>query len=85
MASRKTHPHHQWARVGALTRLREIEAERAAIFAAFPDLRRQGAGAAVAVAAATGRRRTISPEGRKAMSAGMRRYWARRRAAEKKG
>lgn len=84
MASRKTHPHHQWARVGALTRLREIEAERAAIFAAFPDLRR-GAGAAVAVAAATGRRRTISPEGRKAMSAGMRRYWARRRAAEKKG
>ena len=76
----------QWARLGAMTRLQQIEAERRAIFAAFPELRR-GAGVVPQAAADQPRRRggsrkgrKLSSEARKRMSEGMRKYWARRKA-----
>ena len=69
----------QWAKRGAAARLVEIDAERAAILKAFPELKAGGAG----VAAAPGRRRQISAAARRAMSAGMRRYWARRKSQGK--
>ena len=68
----------QWAKLGAAARLKEIQEEAAAIYKAFPDLR-GGDGGGV-----TGRRRRkrarFSAEGKAAISEGMRKYWARRKA-----
>lgn len=69
----------QWARLGAAARLVEIETERAAILKAFPELKAGTPGSA----AKPGRRRKISAVARRAMSAGMRRYWARRKSQGK--
>ena len=81
----------QWARLGAMARLQEIDQERQAILRAFPELRRgrlaeksAGRGGRADVDALGRRRRTISPEGRKRMSEGMRKYWAKRKSSEKK-
>ena len=81
----------QWARLGAMARLQEIDQERSAILRAFPELRRGGAavktvgrGGRADVDAIGRRRRTISPEGRKRMSEGMRKYWAKRKQSEKR-
>ena len=77
--------------MGASTRLQQIEAERQAIFAAFPELRRGPASALAGPAPARRGRggsrkgRTLSAQARKRMSAGMRRYWAKRKAAQKSG
>jgi hypothetical protein len=75
----------EWARLGARARLLEIKEETAAILAAFPELRRQGAGPVTAATAGGKKKRSISPAGRKKMSEGMRKYWARRKAAQKRG
>jgi hypothetical protein len=68
--------HREWARMGAAGRLLEIEKERLEILAEFPELKGQ-------FRANGAPRRTMSPETRKKMSAGMRRFWARRKAAAK--
>ena len=67
----------EWARLGARTRLQALEQERSAILKAFPDLRR--APASIASVPGSTRRR-FSTAAKRRMSAGMRRYWARRRA-----
>jgi len=73
---------HHWARLGAAARLKHIQQELAEIYRAFPDLRRHSG--AVAAAAPTGRKRArFSAAGREAISEGMRKYWARRKALEK--
>lgn len=82
MAQPRSDRHKEWARLGALARLQEIEQEREAIVAAFPDLRSKAPGLRVSSDSVGTRRRTISPKGRRAMSAGMRKYWAKRRDAE---
>lgn len=85
MAQGTANTRREWARLGALARLQQIAEERATILAAFPDLRRKtSASLSTFSDPAAGKRRTISPKGRRAMSAGMRRYWAKRRAAEQK-
>jgi hypothetical protein len=61
-----------YARLGAAERLKQIDDERRAL---VRFLGRRHAGARPG--------RTISAAGRRRMSAGMKRYWARRRAAEK--
>jgi hypothetical protein len=80
----------EWARLGAMTRLQQIDKERQAIFAAFPELRR-GVPASSSESPAAPRRRggsrkgrKLSSDARKRMSEGMRKYWARRRAAQQK-
>jgi hypothetical protein len=73
--------HEKWARAGAEARIKEIQHEMEEIFRAFPDLR-------IAVGApATGRRqrKQFSAEGRAAISEGMRKWWAERKAQERKG
>ena len=89
MARRRNDSHREWARLGAHARLQQLDDERRAIFAAFPELRRGAAAAAPGPAAAPAgpgrrRRRRMSAEARKRMSAGMKRYWAQRRAADQK-
>lgn len=69
----------KWERLGALTRLAQLDEERAEIFKAFPEFRR-----GKPEASALRPKRRISAKGRAAMKEGMRRYWAKRRAAEKK-
>ena len=75
----------EWARIGAGARLAEIDRERTAILKAFPELRRGGA----AVTGGgeftdTGKpKRRFSAAARRRMSAGMRKFWARRRAEGK--
>jgi hypothetical protein len=66
----------EWAKIGARSRLVELEHERAAILKAFPDLRR-AAGSHPALPAKP--RRRLSRAARRAMSEGMRRYWAKRK------
>ena len=91
MAKRSNSQQQEWARLGATSRLAELDIERTAILRAFPDLLRGAAairatvGRAPAGVDALGRRRrVISSQGRKRMSEGMRKYWAKRKAAEKK-
>lgn len=66
----------KWALAGAETRLKEAQAEIEAIYRVFPELRRGGA----TVATGTRRKRKFSPKGKAAISEGMRKYWARRKA-----
>jgi hypothetical protein len=88
------------ARLGAQARLEQIEAERRAIMAMFPDLaparrgrkpgRRRGRPAKAATApAATAQpapktKSNMSPAARKAVSERMKKYWAERRKAKAK-
>jgi hypothetical protein len=68
----------EWARIGAGARLLEIEAERTAIFKEFPEFRGGPRPQIV-----TGTRRTrpkLTAAARRKLSAGMRKYWARRKA-----
>ena len=75
--ARSTDLNH-WARLGAMARLKEIQEELAAIYRVFPELRGRGAAAGASL-----RRKRFSPEGKAAISEGMRKYWARRKAAAK--
>ena len=63
-----------YAKKGAASRLTELDAERETIFRHFPDLR-------PARVSKTGR--TMSTAARRRMAAGMRRYWAKRKAEGK--
>lgn len=75
--------HRQWARAGAALRLGELQAEIAEIYRAFPELRKPGGRAAAVVGAPAGagdKKRKFSARGKKAISEGMRKYWARRKA-----
>jgi hypothetical protein len=72
----------EWARLGALTRLQQIDHERAAILRAFPDLRgsRQPKAAPVSGRGRAGRK--MSAAARRRMSRGMKKYWAKKRAGK---
>jgi hypothetical protein len=69
----------KWVKLGAWTRLAELDHERAEIFKAFPDFKRR-----TPAAAGLRQKRRISAKAREAMREGMRRYWAKRKAAAKK-
>ena len=71
----------EWARVGAQARLAQIQDELDAIYKAFPELRRGRPGAP---APGVAPKRVFSRKGKEAISEGMRKYWARRKAAETK-
>jgi hypothetical protein len=72
----------EWAKIGASARLFEIEKERATILSVFPGLRRRSASAQ---SDGPRKRRSMSAAARRRMSAGMRKYWAKRRAQAKSG
>jgi hypothetical protein len=69
----------EWATVGAATRLAQLDAERAEILRRFPNLPRRVRAALIGLRW----RKQVSAKARKAMSAGMRRYWAKRKASER--
>lgn len=73
----KTDTHREWARLGARARLIEIENERAAILRAYPDLLRQSGPSPITAGRA---KRKLSAAAKRRMSAGMRKYWAKRKA-----
>jgi hypothetical protein len=73
----------QWARIGASARIAELQAELADIYRAFPDLkgaRQTATSTARVVAEGPQKQRRFSAAGKKAISQGMREYWARRKA-----
>ena len=72
----------EYAQLGAAVRLSQIERERAAILKAFPGLGDTKGGTAQLAIGEPPRRR-VSAAARRAMSAGMRRFWARRKANAK--
>jgi hypothetical protein len=67
-----------------MARLQQLDKERASIMAAFPELRRKGALASTEVVGAAPRRK-VSAAARRAMSEGMRRFWAKRKGQMKHG
>jgi hypothetical protein len=71
----------EFARAGAKERLRQLDAERAQINKAFPELSSRPERTAYAIVTAP--RRVASAKARAAMSEGMRRYWAKRKAGKK--
>ena len=91
MAKRQSDDVRQWAALGAAQRLTQIHEEQAAIFRAFPELRRSDrAGSAISTStesAAGGgtiarrggrrRRRNLSPEARKRISDVQKARWAK--------
>jgi hypothetical protein len=83
----------QLARLGAKARLAELDEERKAIEALLgakgrgrPSGRRYSSSGRLSVTAneSTGRRRRMSATQRRAVSVRMKKYWAGRRAAQKK-
>lgn len=74
--------HAQFARLGAIARLQQIEKERASILASFPELRKPGALTSLGTVMPLPRRK-VSAAARRAMSEGMRRFWARRKGQMK--
>ena len=75
--STRRQPREEWLRLGATARLQQLDAERAEIFAAFPDFK-------LAIKSEPGMlRKRLSPAARRAMSAGMKRFWAEHRAKQK--
>lgn len=87
--SRSEEMQRQWAFEGAAVRLERLRAEIAQILQAFPELRARKARQPIVAATPAGGRykgkRKISIAGRKAVSEGMRKYWARRKAQAKAG
>ena len=78
------------AKLGALARLEQIDTERQAILAAFPDLAGQRAARGVkavatgAAPAAKRRRRHMTAAQRKEVAERMKKYWAERRKTKGK-
>jgi hypothetical protein len=70
----------KWARIGAAARLAEIDRERAEILKSFPELSKSSA-----LGPSGKPRRQFSAAARRRMSAGMRKFWARRKAAAARG
>ena len=65
------------ALLGAEARIRQLQEEAEEIYRLYPELR-QATRSTVAPSISTKRR--FSAQGKKAISEGMRKYWARRRA-----
>lgn len=82
---RTTPAHAEFARLGAIARLQQIDRERAEILASFPELKKKGALTALSTlnVGAPAPRRKVSAAARRAMSEGMRKFWARRKSQAK--
>jgi hypothetical protein len=80
--------HRELARVGAIARLKEMDQERAALLKAFPGLDRGGSRGATATSrprrGGSQRGRKLSAAAKKRMAAGMRKWWAKRKAGAKR-
>lgn len=68
----------EWAKIGARARLEQLERERRAILTRYPDLLKKPASSRAR--GGSGKGRKLSDAAKKRMSAGMRKYWAKRKA-----
>jgi len=73
----------EYARRGAHARVQELTQELAAIYRAFPGLRRGGASPKQASGPAIRRRKPMTAAQKKEVSRRMKKYWAERRKANK--
>jgi hypothetical protein len=76
----------EYARRGAEARARELTQELAAIYRAFPGLRRGGSTASAGGAGSTAvrRRKPMTAAQKREVSRRMKKYWAERRKAKSK-
>ena len=77
----------RFAVMGAEARVRQLRAEIDEIWGMFPELRRGRRGLSGSAAQPPSRirpKRMFSAKGRRAISDGMRKYWARRKATQAK-
>ena len=92
MATKQTVEILKWARLGAASRLREIDEERASILKAFPGLTSGSRSASGTKAAGVGsghvsapvvrKRRKMSAEARKPISDAQKKRWAAQKAGK---
>ena len=68
----------EWAEIGARARLEQLDSERNAILARYPNLRKPSPARRGPGGSQKGRK--LSDAAKKRMSAGMRKYWAKRKA-----
>ena len=80
MPDRNSELQQRFARLGAAARVSELRAELDQILAVFPELRRAKPGANGSPV--NGTKRRFSAAGKQAISEGMRKYWARRKAKQ---
>jgi hypothetical protein len=71
------------ALIGASIKVKELLAEMERIYEMFPELRRGSNGRPATSKTTSSRKRRFSAAAKRRMSAGMRKYWARRRATSK--
>ena len=83
-ASLATFDIKEYARRGAEARAQELTQELAAIYRAFPGLRRGGASAASSSGTAVRRRKPMTAAQKREVSRRMKKYWAERRKANSK-
>ena len=69
----------EWAKIGARARLEQLDQERRAILARYPDLLKDSGARRGPGGSRKGRK--LSWAAKKRMSAGMRKWWAKRRAS----
>ena len=83
--ARRAEVNRKFAVMGADVRMHQLRDEMAEIAKMFPELRGRGvqASAAPRQAGAAKRKRVFSARGKAAISEGMRKYWARRKAKAK--
>jgi hypothetical protein len=83
-----SHDLYRLARIGAVARLQELEAEAAAIRKTFPGVTEAKSSATAKLAPATAakprKRKKMSAEARKAIGDRMKAYWAAKRQADAK-
>jgi hypothetical protein len=92
MASTRNDFLRRLARLGAMRRIAQLQAEASEILKQFPEFSRSGAAARATPSTAddpgggrrTRARRTMTAAQRKAVGARMKKYWAERRSAAKK-
>lgn len=73
---------YRLARLGAETRIHEIQTERAQLQRCFPDLHATAIAPVPEASEPVRRRRVMSADERRSVSIRMRRYWSARRKAE---
>lgn len=71
------------ALIGAEARIQELQSEVSEIYRRYPELRGRRQPGTVPHSSSSGKRRKTSAAGRRAVSEGMRRYWAKRKARAK--
>ena len=80
--ARTTDVDRDFALIGAAAKVKELQAEIDAIYQRYPDLRLRRRALITTGGTTVSKKRSFSKTGRRAISEGMRKYWARRKAQQ---